>query len=135
MKSYFWEYFSILYFPPLLFPSLYSFLLLSLASSLTLILNLPLTKVHSKWLQSVYKYHYSFLNFTIAFHYFFRKIQFYLWLKEISKAGRCFLVSCTTVSGTHRYAMNMFIQLNSILCITNMSMYMYIYIIIFIWAV
>ena len=56
----------------------------------------------SGWL--LLKYHYSFLNFTIVFHYF-QKTQFYLWLKEIWKAGCCFLISYTTGSSTHGYMM------------------------------
>ena len=65
------SFFNITYFLPLLFTLLYSFLL-SLVLYLTFILNPSLTLVPSKQLKSVYKYHYSFLNFAIVFHTFFR---------------------------------------------------------------
>ena len=124
------QFFNISYFPPLLCPSLYFLLLLPLALSLTLILNPPLTQVHTKPLLSVYKYHYSFSNLTIVFHYFyFKKPIFTFKLKEILKAGCCFLVSCTTACSTHGYMMSMFIQFK-LICITYMSAYMYMYIII-----
>ena len=54
----------------LLFPSLYSSLLLSHALPLTLILIPSLTHGHTKCLQNIHKYHCSFLDFTIVFHYF-----------------------------------------------------------------
>ena len=119
------QFFNISYFPSLLCPSLYFLLLLSLALSLTLILNPPLTQFHTKTLLSVYKYHYSFLNFTVVFHYFYFKKPIFTF----KLLGCCFLVSCTTACSTHGYMMSMFIQFK-LICIMYMSAYMYMYIII-----
>ena len=119
MKSYLERsFFNIPYFPPLLFPSLYSFFLLSLALFLTpyslLILRPPLTQVHSKWQQMFWfflLFFFEFYNCVSLFvlkEFSFKKER----LKEILKAGCCFLVSCTIVSSTHGYMMRMLIQLN-----------------------
>ena len=99
--------------------------LLSVALFLTLILHPPLTQVHSKWLQMFYffKFFFEFYNCVPLFvlkEFSFKKER----LKEILKAGCCFLVSCTIVSSTHGYMIRMLIQLNLYeLCNFYRSMY------------